>query len=161
MRTTLILDDELLEETGKCAALGGTGRKSAEIEKSPTPSIALSPLSAALVHTSVWIDHFRRPNTLLSKRLETDDVWIHPFVVGELACGNLSQRREILRTLAALHSAPLVNHDEVLQFVEDRQLNGLGLGWVDNAFVGVGLRCGARSMGVGQATGSRLRAGSV
>jgi predicted nucleic acid-binding protein len=83
------------------------------------------------VDTSVWIDHFRRPNTLLSKRLEAGEVWIHPFVIGELACGNLSQRREILRALSELQSAPLIAHDDVLQLVEDRRLNGLGLGWID------------------------------
>ena len=84
-----------------------------------------------LVDTSVWIDHFRRPNTLLSKRLEADEVWVHPFVIGELACGNLSQRREILRSLSELRSAPLIAHGDVLHLVEERGLNGLGLGWID------------------------------
>ena len=94
-----------------------------------------------LVDTSVWIDHFRRPNTLLSKRLEAGEVWTHPFVIGELACGNLAHRREILRSLAELHSAPVVDHHELLQLIEDRRLNGLGLGWIDmhllaSAYVG-------------------------
>jgi predicted nucleic acid-binding protein len=94
-----------------------------------------------LVDTSVWIDHFRGPNTLLSKRLEAGEVWTHPFVIGELACGNLSHRREILRSLAELHSAPVVDHHELLQLIEGRRLNGLGLGWIDmhllaSAYVG-------------------------
>ena len=84
-----------------------------------------------LVDTSVWIDHFRRPNALLSERLEAGEVWTHPFVIGELACGNLSPRREILRSLEDLHSVPVVNHEEVMKLLEDRRLNGLGIGWID------------------------------
>ena len=84
-----------------------------------------------LVDTSVWIDHFRSPNALLSQQLAADQVWTHPFVIGELACGNLSPRREVLRDFRRLHPAPMVDHDEVLQFVERHRLNGLGLGWID------------------------------
>ena len=84
-----------------------------------------------LVDTSVWIDHFRRRNALLSARLDAAQVWTHEFVVGELACGNLSRRREILSSLAALPHAPLVDHDEVLQLISDRHLMGKGLGWID------------------------------
>ena len=68
---------------------------------------------------------------MLSKRLEANEVWIHPFVIGELACGNLSKRREILEALSELPYAPLVAHDDVLHLVETRALNGLGLGWID------------------------------
>jgi predicted nucleic acid-binding protein len=83
------------------------------------------------VDTSVWVDHFRKPNTQLSARLEADLVWTHPFVIGELACGNISPRQKILRMLSALRSMPMAEHDEVLKFVDDRKLHGQGLGWVD------------------------------
>jgi predicted nucleic acid-binding protein len=83
------------------------------------------------VDTSVWIDHFRSPNTFLSQQLAADQIWTHPFVIGELACGNLSPRREVLRDFGRLHTAPVVDHDEVIRLVEDKRLHGIGLGWVD------------------------------
>ena len=84
-----------------------------------------------LVDTSVWVDHFRRPNRVLALWLDLDRVWTHPFVIGELACGNLSHREEILSLLGELHAAPLARHEEVLRFIDDYKLVGLGLGWVD------------------------------
>lgn len=84
-----------------------------------------------LVDTSVWIDHFRRKNLRLSEQLEAMQVWSHPFVVGELACGNLARRHEVLTALDALPQAPLVDHDEVRDFIETHRLNGRGLGWID------------------------------
>jgi predicted nucleic acid-binding protein len=84
-----------------------------------------------LVDTSVWVDHFRRGNAKLSEQLEAGQVWIHPFVIGELACGSLSQRRNVLTLLAALPSAPMADHDEVMEFVETRGLYSRGLGWID------------------------------
>ena len=84
-----------------------------------------------LVDTSVWVDHFRRRNDTLSGLLEATRVWSHPFVVGELACGHLKGRREILGALAALPQTPLVEHSDVLAFVERERLMGRGLGWID------------------------------
>ena len=84
-----------------------------------------------LVDTSVWIDHLRRGNDLLADRLRGGEVWTHPFVIGELACGALARRREILELLAALPHAPLLDHQEALAFVEAHQLMAQGLGWVD------------------------------
>lgn len=84
-----------------------------------------------LVDTSVWVDHFRRGNRALLEMLEGARVWTHPFVIGELACGLLSRRTEILESLASLPSLPLVGHVEVLDFVEDQRLMGRGIGWID------------------------------
>jgi predicted nucleic acid-binding protein len=84
-----------------------------------------------LVDTSVWIDHFRRPNRDLEQRLDEGRVVTHPFVIGELACGSLHRRSEVLRLLDALPAAPLAAHDEVLMFVERQRLHGSGLGWID------------------------------
>jgi len=58
-------------------------------------------------------------------------VLCHPFVVGELACGALNRRNEILGLLMDLRQAPAVEHEEVLAFVEAEKLMGSGLGWVD------------------------------
>jgi hypothetical protein len=84
-----------------------------------------------LVDTSVWVDHFRRGNDLLADRLRGGGVWTHPFVIGELACGTLAGRREILALLAALPHAPLRDHQEVVEFVESHRLMAQGIGWID------------------------------
>jgi predicted nucleic acid-binding protein len=84
-----------------------------------------------LVDTSVWIDHFRRKNARLSGLLEATQVWSHPFVIGELACGNLARRREVLAYLDALPQTPLVDRDDVRGFIESHSLSGRGLGWID------------------------------
>ena len=84
-----------------------------------------------LVDTSIWVDHLRQRDPRLAELLEEGAVWTHPFVVGELACGNLARRSEVLELIGALPSAPVADHDEVLAFVEGRRLMGQGLGWVD------------------------------
>ena len=85
----------------------------------------------ALVDTSVWIDHLRRGSAELSGLLDQGAVLCHPFVVGELACGNLRRRDEILGHLQALPEAVTASHDEVLHLVHDQRLQGQGIGWVD------------------------------
>lgn len=84
-----------------------------------------------LADTSVWVDHLRRHNARLATHLEDGAVMVHPFVVGELACGHLRRRREILSALDALPQAPVANHDEVLAFVDAHRLAGAGIGWID------------------------------
>jgi predicted nucleic acid-binding protein len=84
-----------------------------------------------LVDTSVWIDHLRQGVPLLIDLLAAGKVATHPFVIGELACGNLANRVEILRLLAALPAVKVATHDEVLHLAETRRLHGRGIGWID------------------------------
>lgn len=84
-----------------------------------------------LVDTSVWIDHFRTANERLKSLLLDQQVLCHRFIVGELACGMLRNRREILANLNALPEAHLVEHEEVMSFLETHRLYGQGVGWVD------------------------------
>ena len=84
-----------------------------------------------LVDTSVWIDHFRRGNDALAALLEDAEVFCHPFIVGELACGHLGSRSTILEMLHDLPDVPLAEHAEVLAFIERHRLMGCGIGWVD------------------------------
>jgi hypothetical protein len=84
-----------------------------------------------LVDTSVWIDHFRNASPVLVEALNREDVLVHPFIIGELACGNLRNRREILQDLGHLPSAPVATHEEALELIERRSLSGLGIGYVD------------------------------
>lgn len=95
-----------------------------------------------LVDTSVWVDHLRKGNARLESALETSEVWCHPFVQGELACGNLGNREGILSLLEALPLAPMMSHAEALSLVESRMLMGQGLGWVDVNLLGSALLAG-------------------
>lgn len=84
-----------------------------------------------LVDTSVWIDHFRRSHEGLKRLLLDREVLCHPFIVGELACGQLRHRAEMLKLLQLLPRAVAVTNEETFRFIEDHQLFGRGLGWVD------------------------------
>lgn len=83
-----------------------------------------------LVDTSVWIEHFRSGQSVLAALLADAAVLIHPFVIGELACGNLKNRTRILTDLNALPAAEAASNDEVLRLIENRHLWGKGLGWI-------------------------------
>ena len=56
---------------------------------------------------------------------------MHPFVLGELACGNLKNRGEVLRLLGALPAAPTATDSEVLGLIKRRALMGRGIGYID------------------------------
>ena len=84
-----------------------------------------------LVDTSVWIDHFRRSDPALVSLLNRGEVECHPFIVGELACGSLHRRSEVLSLLQSLPHVPVGSHDEVLGFVDRHRLMGRGIGWID------------------------------
>ena len=84
-----------------------------------------------LVDTSVWISHLTKGNARLKALLGNAEVICHPFVIGELACGNIINRAEILSALQALPTARVAQHDEVLQFIEFHCLMGRGLGLID------------------------------
>jgi hypothetical protein len=84
-----------------------------------------------LVDTSVWIEHLRKGSPRLRALLYENKVLNHPFVVGELACGNIRNRAEILGLLQTLPAARVASHEEVLSFVESQRLHGRGLGWID------------------------------
>ncbi len=84
-----------------------------------------------LVDTSIWIDHLRSNEQALADALERGIVLTHPFVVGELACGNLKNRSEVLSLLRRLPGAPVATDAEALAFIEARSLMGRGIGYVD------------------------------
>ena len=84
-----------------------------------------------LVDTSVWVEHLRSGNIRLENLLNEGQVACHLFIAGELACGNLSNRVEILSLLQALPLADHADHDEVMQFIENYSLMGKGLGYID------------------------------
>lgn len=84
-----------------------------------------------LVDTSVWVYHLRAGNEHLKQLLTYGKVAIHPFIIGELACGNLKNRKEILTLLQFLPQSKLAIHEEVIQFIETHGLIGIGIGFID------------------------------
>jgi predicted nucleic acid-binding protein len=84
-----------------------------------------------LVDTSVWFSHFRDGNAELANLLNDGRVLCHPFIVGELACGNLTDRASILSFLRLLPMSIEAEHEEVLSFIENHRLMGKGMGYVD------------------------------
>jgi predicted nucleic acid-binding protein len=84
-----------------------------------------------LVDTSIWVEHFRAGNSTLADELGAGRVLAHPFVIGELACGNLNNRREVLDLLGRLPTVPTATHAEALGFLDRRALMGRGIGFID------------------------------
>jgi predicted nucleic acid-binding protein len=84
-----------------------------------------------LVDTSVWVDHLRRGDPGLVALLESASVLSHPFIVGEIACGRLADRKGVLQLLQDLPAASVADTHEVLAFIERHRLFGKGIGYVD------------------------------
>lgn len=84
-----------------------------------------------LADTSVWVDHLCAGDAELAARLNANLILTHPFVIGELACGNLRNRTETLTLLKDLSKAPQAADDEVLAYIERQALMGRGIGYVD------------------------------
>ena len=84
-----------------------------------------------LVDTSVWVDHLRAGVPALAAALERGEVLTHPFVVGELACGKLKNRHEVIELLGDLPGIPMATDAEALDFIEQRALMGRGIGYID------------------------------
>ncbi len=84
-----------------------------------------------LVDTSVWIDHFHHSEGGLKELLLANQVCIHPFILGELSLGNISNRKEVLSLLRTLNRVEMVLDEEVFTLIEDRKLFAQGLGFID------------------------------
>ena len=84
-----------------------------------------------LVDTSVWVNHLRNCGTHLEKLLLNGEVVCHTYIIGELACGSIKNRKEIISLLLSLPMASSIEFEEFLYFIEQNQLNGKGIGFVD------------------------------
>jgi len=84
-----------------------------------------------LIDTSVWIDHLHKSHPQVVGALEREDVATHPFIIGELACGSIANRNEVLHLLSALPTITVATHDEVLIVIERHGLMGRGIGYID------------------------------
>lgn len=84
-----------------------------------------------LLDTSIWVDHLRQSDAQVVALLQADLVLAHPFVIGELACGNLKSRADVLELLNTLPQARVALEHEVLFFIDRHKLMGLGIGYID------------------------------
>lgn len=84
-----------------------------------------------LVDTSVWVRHLREGDSDLERLLHDGKVMCHPYIVGEIACGNMKNRSEILSLIQDLPQAIPAQHEEILRFIESNHLMGRGLGYSD------------------------------
>lgn len=84
-----------------------------------------------LVDTSVWIDHLARGDSELQLLLEEGEVLMHPYIAAEIALGSLKQRDETVDALQALPEIPVARHVEVMEFLKNERLFGIGIGYVD------------------------------
>jgi predicted nucleic acid-binding protein len=84
-----------------------------------------------LTDSSVWVGHLRKSDPRLQQALLDDQILMHPFVLGELACGSLHRRASILSDLGQLPLAISARHEEVLELLERHRLYAKGIGWVD------------------------------
>ncbi len=98
-----------------------------------------------LVDTSVWVDHLRRRDARLAGLLDLGHVLMHAFVLGEIACGRLSDRTALLDLLRQLPAAVAADDEETLDFIERHRLHGKSLGYIDvHLLASVALTQGAR-----------------
>ena len=84
-----------------------------------------------ILDTSVWVDHFRRPDPALSDLVADEDIALHPYVWGELLLGGMPSRGEAAEQLEALQQPPLASASEAAAFISWASLTGTGIGYVD------------------------------
>lgn len=84
-----------------------------------------------LVDTSVWVDYLRGGDDILARLLLKGQVCMHPMIIGELACGHLQSRQQLMGLWNNLPSVATANHEEALFFLDTHALAGKGIGWVD------------------------------
>jgi len=92
-----------------------------------------------LVDTSVWIKHLRENEKNLIRLLEQGLVACHPFIIGELACGGIKNRHEIISLLNDLPSTDILDHYDIMEFIEYRKIMNKGIGYVDVHLLGSAL----------------------
>ncbi|MXZ81376.1 MAG: type II toxin-antitoxin system VapC family toxin [Gammaproteobacteria bacterium] len=84
-----------------------------------------------LVDTSIWIDHLRHGNETLKSLLMQYRVCMHPMIIGELACGNLRNRGQLLELWNNLPKVAVASHEEAIIFLSLSNLAGRGIGYID------------------------------
>ena len=89
-----------------------------------------------LVDTSVWIKHLREGDQNLTRLLEQGLVASHPFIIGEIACGDIKNRYEIISLINDLPSTDVLDHSDIMEFIENRKIMNKGIGYIDVHLLG-------------------------
>lgn len=84
-----------------------------------------------LVDTSIWADHFGKAEVRLVRLLDQGLVAIHPFIIAELALGNLCDWSGTVAMLEALPRVATASEAELIAFIDAEALQGSGIGLVD------------------------------
>ncbi|MGI9113477.1 MAG: hypothetical protein DLM52_07455 [Chthoniobacterales bacterium] len=84
-----------------------------------------------LVDTSVWIDHLNRADPLLQRLLLAGVVYVANPVLGEIAAGNIPERRRTMLYLHVMQRFTDPAPDDVLGWIDTQAFGGKGLTWVD------------------------------
>jgi predicted nucleic acid-binding protein len=63
--------------------------------------------------------------------LNSGQVLMHRFVIGELALGSMQHRQVVLDALKNLPQTTAASDEEVMLFIEKHRLFGTGIGYVD------------------------------
>ena len=92
-----------------------------------------------LADSSIWVTHFKEGQKHLTQLLEQGLIACHPYIIGELACGSLKKRREIIQLLEALPVVDVLDNTEIIEFIESRKLMSIGIGYVDIHLLGSSL----------------------
>ena len=98
-----------------------------------------------LADTSVWVDHLGARGNRLGTLLEQEQIVLHPMVIGELACGNLTDRSLVLNRLHQMPRLAAVTDEAAEVFIETYKLMGKGIGFIDvHLLAAVAAAAGAR-----------------
>jgi predicted nucleic acid-binding protein len=84
-----------------------------------------------LADTSVWIDHLRGTDGALRAQLQEARISTHPFVIAELALGNIKDRPRTLAELEMLPNVEVAQLSEVRRMIDVHRLYGKGIGLID------------------------------
>jgi predicted nucleic acid-binding protein len=114
-----------------------------------------------LADSSVWVQHLRAGDARLEQLLAEGRIACHSLVIGELACGSLRRREEILAYLAALPATVVASHEEALHFAAERKLHGKGLGWIDIHLLASAVLTGCRLWTLDKTLASAAKAARV
>jgi predicted nucleic acid-binding protein len=94
-------------------------------------SRAASAARVIVVDSSIWIDHLRKPDSELGKLLMLDHALMHPHVLGEIALGNLGQRKSIIDRFLMLPVPNIASEGHVLSMIETGGFIATGIGYTD------------------------------
>ncbi|WP_371396320.1 type II toxin-antitoxin system VapC family toxin [Fretibacter rubidus] len=97
-----------------------------------------------LADTSIWIDHLRKSDPVFSNQLTAGDIVMHPFIMGEILLGSLSNHTVIETALSEMPQALKASDKEVMFYINSAKIHGRGIGWVDTHLLVSAKLSGAR-----------------